>query len=76
MWTSEASFSFNDSMAKTVWMIGYVRPQVNMRIRFVLSLINNALLRLSTDENPENMVVIASSRTPESNEINLRKNQK
>lgn len=75
-WTGVASFAFNFGSTSTVWLIGFLRPPVTTSYVFGLETNADAILYLSSDENPDNKVRIASNHETESNTIVLQSGTK
>lgn len=71
-WQGEASCSLSFPSATTVWLRGFVRPPIPSAYYFRLETNVDAVLYLSTDEDPANQVSIASSTAPNSNRIVLQ----
>jgi len=75
-WSADASIHSSFSSNRTVWLIGYLRSPINATYKFQLETNVNSILYLSTDENPNNKVQIASSRSTLSKDISLISNKK
>ena len=75
-WLEDASFVSQDTGNRSVWLIGYLRPPMNMTLTFQLDTNVNSILFLSTDENPDHAVPIANHSSPRSNPIALLNNTK
>lgn len=75
-WTAEASFSSNFPSATTVWFIGFLRAPMAAAFYFRLESNSPAILYLSSDENPANIVRIATNTVTDSNRIVLQNNTK
>lgn len=75
-WSEHASIHSSFSSSQTIWMIGYLRSPLNAIYTFQLQTNVNSLLYLSIDEDPNNKVQIASSRSNQSKDISLIKDKK
>ena len=75
-WTGVASFAFNFGSPSTVWLIGFLRVPVTTSYVFVLQTNADAILYLSSDENPNNKVIIASNYGTESSTTVLQSDTK
>ena len=73
-WTNEASFSSTFSSAATVWFIGFLRTPMTAAYNFQLQTNAQAILYLSSDENPANKVPIATHTATNSSRIVLKNN--
>ncbi|UJR08495.1 hypothetical protein I4U23_012761 [Adineta vaga] len=73
-WISEASFISNNVASTTIWLIGYLRPPKTATFTFLLDTNVNSVLYLSTDDKPENRILIANNNSPRSKEILLQNN--
>ncbi|CAF4003686.1 unnamed protein product, partial [Rotaria magnacalcarata] len=71
-WQGEASFSANFPQATTVWFRGFIRPPMPSAYYFQLETNADAILYLSTDEDPANKVRVASTAAPSSSRIVLQ----
>lgn len=75
-WIEEASFTSQYYSGTTVWIIGYLRSSTSVAYTFQLDTNVGSILFLSTDENPDNKVPIASRNSPQSIPIFLEKDTK
>ncbi|CAF3595884.1 unnamed protein product [Rotaria sordida] len=73
-WTGEASFSSNFPSGATVWFIGFLRTPMTAAFNFRLETNSQAILYLSSDEDPTNKAQIATNSAPNSNRIVLQNN--
>lgn len=73
-WTEQASITGSFPSAVTVWFIGYVRPPIEAAYTFRLHTNGQALLFLSTNEDPTNMRMIANDSRTDSSRIVLQGN--
>ncbi|CAF3361993.1 unnamed protein product [Rotaria sp. Silwood1] len=60
-WTDEASIISQFASSTTVWLIGFLRPPMTATFIFRLETSAYAILYLSTDENPDNIVPILNT---------------
>lgn len=75
-WIEEAAFSSHYYTSTTVWIIGYLRSSRSVVYTFQLDTNVDSVLFLSTDENPDNKVLIASRYSPQSIPIFLESDTK
>lgn len=75
-WLHDVTFTLENVINTTVWLIGYIRPPQNTTFTFQLKTNINSTLFLSTDENPNNIVQIANTSSPRSSPWVLQKDTK
>ena len=75
-WIEEASFTSQYYSSTTVWIIGYLRSSKSVAYTFQLDTNVDSVLFLSTDEDPDNSILIASRNSPQSIPIFLQRDTK
>jgi hypothetical protein len=77
MWIDDASYNSNSSLNETAWIIGFVRVNKTGTYTFLFQTNGNGALFLSTDDSPNNKVLIAAPTSAnQSSDITLQNNTK